>query len=434
VCTTCPYQTIQAAIDAASPGAVVDIGAGDYVENLAASQDLTLRACPENPVRVVNTAYGNRTITVTGNASLTLIDIIVDGLSNHGDDSQDDDGGGIATDGDLLLARNSVVKNAGWNDGAGISAIGDGLTVTITDQTIIEDNRAVRYGAGALVDGLSDLVVSEGAIIRDNLTDSYGAGLAAVRGANVTMSGNVVCENNTGGGACLFVRRDTATRDISVVIEGDVIGRNNLSTVERDGGFARFSNQGTTTTYYPMDVRIRDRVSITGNTSGNDGGAISSRWAKVTVSGSVVLSGNTAADEGGAIWISTKTNSAWPAGVVGLTIADSVTLSGNTAAVGGGAVTASGTTMAISGSAVISGNTAPKGGGVYLDSRTPDSPVTYSSLDVASGSTITGNTASDGAGAGGGVYSDGAGNALTAAANTITANTPDNCAGAGISC
>ncbi|MFM9107647.1 MAG: hypothetical protein ACKOWF_13225 [Chloroflexota bacterium] len=423
VCLTCPHQTVQAAINAAAPGAVVTIGAGLYIENLTVSRDLTLRACPGSPVTIRNTAYGNRTVTVTGGASLTIIGIVIDGLSDPGSNP----GGGILTDGALQLVGNAVVRNASWEDGGGVYATGDNRTVTITDQVIIESNHAANFGGGVLVEGLSALVVSGAAVITGNAADSYGAGLAATEGANVTISGNVVLRANAGGGAALFVRRGDATRAISVIVEDDVLITGNAAINGKDGGFARFANHGATDTRIPMDVLIRGRVAITNNTAEGDGGAISSRWAAITLADSVVISGNRTDNGGGGVWIAPKANgTTWPAGVIGLTIRDNVRVTGNTGPKGGGCEL-SGTACRMAGNALVSGNSVETNGGGFLLSYRLGSPASLALADAAS---ITANTAASG----GGVYSSNAGNTLTAVSGSITGNTPDNCTGGTISC
>jgi predicted outer membrane repeat protein len=418
VCPTCAHTTIQQAIDAASAGDVIAIAPGTYTEDLAIAKDLTLRGCPGGVVTITNTAYAVRAITVTNGASLSLVDVIVDGYSDYDTSST---GGGIATDGDLLLARKSAVRNSYWVNGGGISAVGDGLTVTVTDQAVISGNYADTNGGGVFVDGAATLVVSAYALLQDNQTDSYGGALASLRGADVTISGHVILRNNRGGGAALFVRRDTATRDIAIVVEGDVLVTGNTTINGKDGGFARFANHGDSITYRPMDVQIRDRVTFSSNTAQGDGGLISSRWGKITLSGSVSLTGNHSDSNGGAIWISPPSGATWPVNVDAVTISGAVSITGNSADAGG-AIRLRGSRGIVSGTTAITNNTATgNGGGVYLS---------VAELVVAAGASITGNTAASG----GGVYSDDAQTTLTSAPGTIHDNTPDNCAGTGISC
>ena len=415
----CEFTSVQDAITArqGTPDNVVAVGAGTWEEALNVTGDVVLRGCRGTEVILRNPAYVARTLSASGGAAVALLDLIVDGYSDKGGGNF---GGGIFTEGNLTVAGTTVIRNAAWDKGAGVYLAGAGKTVTITDEAVIENNGCTNRGGGALVEGESDLVVSGSVIARNNLTDSYGAAFAAVDGANVTISGTVLVTGNSGGGAGLLVYRGVSTRPISVVVEGDAHFDANTATSGNDGGFVRFQNVGDGT-YHEMDIQIRDRVKITGNTATGDGGGISSRWGKVTLSGSVELSGNQSAKNGGAIWISPAYSDPWPDGVTGLSIDGSVTISGNTAASQGGGIRLQGTVCTLSGSMAITGNTASNGGGVSLRSY-----YGFSSLAISGTAAITGNTANT---TGGGLWSDDPGNIVTGGA-AITGNTPDNCFGA----
>ncbi|MGI9254511.1 MAG: hypothetical protein ACR2J8_12250, partial [Thermomicrobiales bacterium] len=181
VCPTCAVTSIQTAITSASPGAVIGIGAGTYLENLIIDRTITLRACDgPNTAIVRNVAYGNRTITITNGSSLDLIDLTVDGYASYGNANY---GGGIATNGNLTLCRSTTVRNAGWDNGGGILIETSGVTLHVTDHALIEDNKADN-GAGIRFTGESDLVIDDYAIIRNNTSINEGGGVLATDGAN----------------------------------------------------------------------------------------------------------------------------------------------------------------------------------------------------------------------------------------------------------
>ncbi|MGI9254403.1 MAG: hypothetical protein ACR2J8_11690, partial [Thermomicrobiales bacterium] len=201
VCASgCEFTTVQAAIDArqGTANSIVDIGAGTWEENLQVTGDVTLRGCLGAKTILRNASYLARTVSASGAASLTVLDIVIDGYSDKSGGSY---GGGLYGEGDITVAGQAVVRNAAWDKGAGIHLVGKGHTLTITDNAVVENNGCTNRGGGALVEGDSALAVTGSAILRDNLADSYGGALAAVDGATVAISGAVTIENNTGGGA-----------------------------------------------------------------------------------------------------------------------------------------------------------------------------------------------------------------------------------------
>ncbi|MFM9105367.1 MAG: hypothetical protein ACKOWF_01555 [Chloroflexota bacterium] len=441
VCATCTHQTVQAAIAAAAPGAIIDIGAGTYSEDLTIAKDLTLRACGGTRVVLKNASYNSRTITVTGQAKLALVDIIVDAYKDLAANPKKA-GGGIATDGDLALYGASVIQNAGgWNSGGGFAVIpasGSSASITITDRATVRANRANWEGAGGLGKGQVTVVVDQEAAIRDNVSDSYSAGLNLAGNVALTIADDAVIDGNVSefNGAAILL--------------GPVLGQSYepCSMVIRDR--ARISNnvsrQGNGALYCDGGLQDnRSTIHITGNArfignTGPDGGAAMSIIGYVTlIDGDVEISGNTQTgisaevnERGGAILFTAFTSSpAWPAGATGLTIGGNARVVNNTTPQGGGAIYLFRSPATITDSAVISGNSASgsaNGGGVLISNNGDTSLA--ATLTVSGQARITGNSAAGG----GGVYSLDAGNTLTAASGSITGNTPDNCAGTGISC
>lgn len=422
VCASgCAFTAVQPAIDAASPGDIIDIGTGVYTESLTIPISLTLRACPGEDVTLKNAAYGERTIAVSNSAHLTVLNITVDGDADRGNANY---GGGISTDGSLTLAGKTIVRNGGAAQGGGAEVTGDNLVITVTDRVIMEANGVDSYGGALYVAGESDVLIAEDAIVRNNTADSYGGGLFVSEGANLTIRDRVLIDGNRGGG--FAHRRGDSTRFYAVTITDDVVISGNIASTEKDGG-GGIVKVGRADPYYPGTFTVSGRVRITGNTSDYDGGGLAIGKVPTTISGTVEISGNNANNsnngEGGGIWIRGGSDVPWPAGVVGLTITDSVKISGNDAQWGAG-IFLEGTTAAFSGSARVAGNTAAQeGGGVYLNFL-DDQP---GSLAITGNATVTSNSAVN---SGGGGYSDDVANTLSAPAGAVSGNTPDQCAGA----
>jgi hypothetical protein len=255
----CTYDTIQDAINAATSGDVIDIGPGQYVEDLTVDRDIVLRACKGKPVTIQNATYDTRTISVTGDFLLELIDITVEGLSDIEGGKY---GGGIATPYNLGLFRYTTVRNGAWDAGGGIrvggyntpgslgaqsSGAANGNRASATqsrfaerraslagrtnrfstagiepsngsytlllavDQTLIETNTADALGGGIYAGWIEDngfidpsnvapssvIIVADGAVIRYNdAIQTSPLNLDAITPANFDSAGGGIFANN----------------------------------------------------------------------------------------------------------------------------------------------------------------------------------------------------------------------------------------------
>ncbi len=282
---------------------------------------------------------------------------------------------------------------------------GDGLTVTVTDNVLVESNTlgivVETYLAQPDMNG-SELIVSGGAVIQRH----PGRGVAVGAGWNLTMTDDAQVLNNGGGIEGWF--SGMPALPAIVVISGNVLVQGN------DAGFA--SGGGLYVQGGPPDaVTITDHVRIVGNDA-ERGGGVEIHGVGLAVHGNAVIANNTARTEGGGVLYDTQTDPALP-----LTISGSSVIRDNTAQLRGG-VGLLGSAMIISGSALITGNLAEVGGGVALLQLGLPNSVT-----VEAGSLITWNMAVEGGGVAS-LNSSGT-DTLTAAPGTITDNSPDNCAG-----
>lgn len=150
------------------------------------------------------------------------------------------------------------------------------------------------------------------------------------------------------------------------------------------------------------------------------GDGTSTPFATLVMSGNSIIR-NCIASEGAGVFLDSYATA---------TFSGQAKLQGNTASSdGGGLYTYYKSAATINGSAEISGNTAVRGGGVYYYGYGSGA-----SIAVNAGVTITGNTATNGAGNGGGIFGDGSeGTATVNGGASISGNTPDQCAGT-VSC
>ncbi|MGI9255258.1 MAG: hypothetical protein ACR2J8_16055, partial [Thermomicrobiales bacterium] len=293
-----------------------------------------------------------------------------------------------------------------------VSVNGDSLSVTITDNVVVESNLTVGISVDNTfdlndIDG-SDLTIGGSAVIRNN----GSRGVFVGTGWNLTATDDVQILDNGGG---IYVWPLTVALPRTVVMSGNLVVQGNVSEA---GGGLLLETYGAGPGEYRFAATITDNVRIIGNaaTTGN-GGGILNHEANLRIDGNALIASNTATGTGGGVY-----HRAWDTPDQ-LVITGSSVIRDNIAWLGGG-VGIAGCGGVINGSARITGNTSGElGGGLFLD----DDQGFPASLVTEPGSLITWNTARGGAG--GGVYSADSQTTHTIAPGTIRDNDPDNCDG-----
>jgi hypothetical protein len=314
---------------------------------------------------------------------------------------------------------NDPTPDVNNGDGSRVFNIDDGnnanrLDVSISGLTLTGGDEAGdvagRFDGGGAISSLENLTVT-GSTISGNSASSYsgyGGGIYMTRG-DLTVSDSTINGNSAGssGGGILI---DRFSGGNLTVIRSTISGN---SALRGTGGGIDFNAP-----YFLTNLRtlsISDST-VTGNSTGAEGGGIWSINAVVTVTGSTI-SGNSSASGGGGLYHRdegslTVTNSTINGNSVGqhghsphggggiragnLTVTNS-TISGNSATGGGGGIDMFGRTMKVITNSTISGNSAGRsGGGIYNS---------YGLTSIRF-STITGNTAPAGGGSGVASYGD----------------------------
>lgn len=301
VCASgCPFTSVQAAIDAASPGSTITLCAGAYIETVTIAKDMTLSGVGDGTDPASNTlldgAGAGTVVTIAAGTVVSLKTLRVTG-------GDADLGGGIYNDhGTLGLSGCTVSSNAA-TDGGGI--LNQGGTLTLTNCTVSGNTASVSGNSGGFGGGIDN---ESGTL---HLADS-------------TVSGNTA---RIGGG--LFVDGS------STVTLGDSTVSDNMA--HQEGGGIATDDDVVTLTLTNCTVR--------GNTSGLGGGGIFA-VGKVTLVDSAVRD-NTANDDGGGI----------RNGILGTLTLETSTVTNNHAASEGGGIANAGT-VSCSGGSAVSGNTA----------------------------------------------------------------------------
>jgi len=243
----CPYARIQDAVNAAPPGATVQVGAGVYTETVTISKSLTLAgsgssqtviggtglSAPASLVTITGTALGVTLsgLTLRGNVGPTgaglfnngrpglettrLVNVVVTRNSTFVGS-----GGGIADAGGNLEVISSTISG---NVGGGIALLNGGIALTLVASTVAGNsassgggiagassdtmrlldstvyNNVAQLGGGIYTAGALTLTAST--VYSNAVTDGSGGGVFAQSGATVALTDTILAGNSARGSA-----------------------------------------------------------------------------------------------------------------------------------------------------------------------------------------------------------------------------------------
>jgi hypothetical protein len=195
------FESIQAAIDAAKKGDIIEIR-GVHKESLKLQKQLTLRGQDPTQDKILGT--GGPVVTSVGKYGAA--NITIENLTIANGKSLGDPGGGISFKG---VKGESVLRNL-----------------------YIEDNVTDKSGGGIFISGAK--VRIENCLIQRNYAVAFGAGLALMSGnvadSDVKISNTVISSNTSDdNGGAIFVNGNPKWGDekrIKVLIENSIISYN----------------------------------------------------------------------------------------------------------------------------------------------------------------------------------------------------------------
>ena len=346
----CTYSSVQAAVDAASDGAVIKVAAGTYTDTVThtppsgyvnppasgvitqvvhISKTLTIRGgytttnwTTSDPVAnptTLDAESSKRAIFVGGGITVTLENLHITGgdAAGLGGDVWGDAGGGVyVTNAAAALSGNDIYSNTAGSGGGGVflgKASHDttlsgnniynntanwsgGVCVWDSDDAVLSGNHihnnATNYdGGGVFLGGYSDNITLSGNDIHDNVAGIDGGGVL-LRADDATLSGNYIYSNTAdydGGGIQVYLS-DNATLDNNVIVDNQANG-------DGSGVYVRIST---------VDLRHN---TIARNTGGDGSGVhvVGTGNSNVTLTNTILVSqtvgitvtaGNTATLEG----------------------------------------------------------------------------------------------------------------------------------------
>ncbi len=282
------FDSIQAAVDAASDGDTILVAAGTYTENVTIDVDVTLLGANHgvsgNDMRGAETVIAG-TVTLADDG-ITIDGFTIDGggtlgsgirgassLSTHSDITIDNNiltgqtgqpilmgfgfGGGIGSTG--WSVNDNLVTNISGNNATGI-VLFNITGLTLTGNTVDHDNAAFSGRRGINLDGIVDGTITGNTVAEGGPTGtSWGIqiGMSDRAASNLTVSDNTV----TGSALGIFTLSQRSITDLTIS-DNDVTG--GTTGILVNGGGAVPVAPGTTFT----------NIVITGNTVDVTGDAI----------------------------------------------------------------------------------------------------------------------------------------------------------------
>ncbi len=304
--------SIQAAIDAASPGSTVWVGPGTYLEN-----EITMSG---KPITLISTHGAEQTvIDAAGQGRVLVLD------SGEGPDT----------------TVSGFTLTGGYGErGAGLRTYATSPTL---EDLVIRNNHATIDGGGVNM-GKGHPVMKR-CTITNNTADDQGGGLLASSSATLTLEEVTLRENVATRGGGIGAYNVTMTASQLVVEENSSVGRN--IGAGQGGGIYVDSCHVTLS-----ESRIANNVADAG------GGGLFVIGAQVDVT-STLLEGNLSRSAGGGVFVQDADPSF-----------SNCTFAGNEAATDGGAAYLENAAPIFS-SCRVEGNRAERGGGLYLAASSP---------------------------------------------------------------
>ena len=200
VCASeCDHTTIQAAVNAATAGDTIEVGAGTYIENLGI-----------NKIGITLQGAGSASVTIIGQQWITASDVTIDGFTSDGTIIIDDSGGVISggTISNNVITGDSYGIRVGYGNGFGV----DHITIIGNVITANTNKGILFYNAGDYATQRISYITISG----NQITTNSGTGISTYGTGPNTIINNIV-ENNIGNGISIkyddgdVVRGNTVT-------------------------------------------------------------------------------------------------------------------------------------------------------------------------------------------------------------------------------
>ena len=348
------YTTLQAAVNAAADGDIIEVDAGTYAESVRVDKDLTITTSAGAVIAPPSGKNGffldgaevslsgftiegaNKSAIKIDGGEVTLDDLTIDG----GGDSAIDGGGVWISDATVWIVDLTVEDTVGRKGGA--LYIVEGSVVDLDSVTL--EGCSASWGGGVRVE---DSTLTGDDVTIEDASATYNGGAWFIDGSTVSLSSVTVSTPSTGAdGGGFYVDGHS-----SVSIDGGEVTDALSTKYSTDGEGAGARIEGGSSVSF-IDFTFQDGLAYRGGAISVDSGA--------TVSlDTVTLDGNDATRSGGALDLASSGVSA---------TCSTCTFSDNSAKEGGAVNVESGASYDDD-SGEYSGNIAQTGGAVYLQAE-----------------------------------------------------------------
>ncbi len=293
------YTTIQAAINAANNGDIIQVAQGVYAENIKVtsskqisieggwSKDFTFHS-NDSSLTIIDGGRKGRVLDIFPNLAVT-VNLLIDGFTIK--NGAADNGGGINADAygigthiSLSINRCIISENSSTDNGAGINleAIQGSIMANLINSTI-SSNRSKLFGGGVRMNshlGGSTTLNMDNDLVQDNIVDEVDGGGIAIYGsksgvAKLYLSNSNVSRNQApnGGGVFGFAWGQDAM--VLMTLKNNLITHN---TSQQGGAICSCNGQTdptSPTSPEPGGTIIWELTNntITANAAGTAGGA-----------------------------------------------------------------------------------------------------------------------------------------------------------------